>query len=65
VRAIERTEDGLVHLDVVGPEGPTRCSVRVEREDVPAPTPLTCKGRDGMRYPAFRVLDMTIEAPRP
>jgi hypothetical protein len=65
VQAIERTEDGLVHLDVVGPEGPTRCSVRVEREDVPAPTPLTCKGRDGMRYPAFRVLDMTIEAPRP
>jgi hypothetical protein len=63
VRAIDRPNDDTVRLDVVGPEGPARCSVRLAREEVAAPTPITCKGREGLSYPAFRVLDMSVERP--
>jgi hypothetical protein len=61
VRAIDRPADDSVRLDVVGPEGPARCTVRLAREDVAAPTPITCKGREGLHYPAFHVLDMSVE----
>ena len=29
--------------------------VTVETPRVPAPTPLTCKGAEGLTYPAFRL----------
>jgi hypothetical protein len=63
VRAIDRPADDAVLIDVVGLEGPARCTVRLARQDVAAPTPLTCKGREGLHYPAFEVLDMSVEHP--
>jgi hypothetical protein len=41
-------------------EGPATYDVVVRRDDVPSPTPLTCKGRDGQHYPSF-----TVEATTP
>jgi hypothetical protein len=61
VRAIERPDDHAVRITVHGPEGPAVCTLLMARDDVPASTPLTCKGRPGQHYPAFRVLEMSVE----
>ena len=33
--------------------------VVVERTPVPAPSPLTCTGKEGLSYPAFRLRQLT------
>ena len=61
VRAIERPDDRVVRITVLTPDGPTVCTLLMERQDVSAATPLTCKGRPGQHYPEFHVLEMSIE----
>ena len=39
--------------DVVGYD------VTLERTTQPSPTPLTCKGNDGVSYPVYRLVDLT------
>ena len=46
-------DDGRVELDLADRGTVT---VTVGREAVASPTPLTCKGADGLSYPAFRLL---------
>jgi hypothetical protein len=61
VRAIERPDDHTVRITVLTSDGLAVCTLLLEREDVPASTPLTCKGRPGQHYPAFHVLQMAVE----
>jgi hypothetical protein len=61
VRAIERPDDRVVRITVLTPDGPTVCTLLLERQDVSAASPLTCKGRPGQHYPEFHVLEMSIE----
>jgi hypothetical protein len=61
VRAIERPDDDTVRITVRDPDGPAVCTLRLSREDVAVSTPLTCKGRAGQHYPAFHVLEMSVE----
>ncbi len=42
----------------------TGYDVTLERTTEPSPTPLTCKGSDGVSYPVYRLVDLT-EAPGP
>jgi hypothetical protein len=55
VRAISRVDEATVRVDLMTAEGPATYDVVVRRGDVSSPTPLTCKGRDGLHYPAFTV----------
>jgi len=68
-----RTELGLDALDdVTGVTTRARGEVRLDLADgravqvtvahtvVPSPTPLTCKGADGLRYPAFRLAGLGV-----
>ena len=53
VRSVEALDDGR-HRVVVDDGGATVAYVvTVERTDTAAPTPLTCKGAEGLGYPAF------------
>jgi hypothetical protein len=61
VRAIERLDDHAVRITVLTPDGPAVCTLLMARDDVPASTPLTCKGRPGQHYPVFHVLEMSVE----
>lgn len=44
---------GIDRTDVTGYD------VTLERTTVPSPTPLTCKGADGVSYPVYRLVDLT------
>jgi hypothetical protein len=59
VRGLARVDEATVRIDVTTAEGPASYDVVVRRDEVEAPTPLTCKGREGARYPAFTVESAT------
>lgn len=50
VRSVRTPGQGRVELDLAGASSVT---VHVRQRVVPSPTPLTCKGADGLSYPAF------------
>ncbi len=52
VKAVRTLGQGQVELDLAGASPVT---VHVRRSVVPSPTPLTCKGADGLSYPAFEL----------
>jgi hypothetical protein len=60
VRAIEPLDDTTMVVTVAERGVPVRYRVAVQRETVPAPAPLTCTGKDGLSYPAFRLVDLTV-----
>ena len=55
VVAVETLEDGRVRVDLADGRS---LAVRLRRLERPAPTPLTCKGDEGKRYPEFVVLGL-------
>ncbi|HEX6658577.1 MAG TPA: hypothetical protein VF065_10875, partial [Ilumatobacter sp.] len=57
VTAVTTLPDGQVQLDLQ--DGRT-ARVNVRRSDRPSPTRLTCKGKEGLAYPEFDVLDMDV-----
>jgi hypothetical protein len=59
VRSLTRVDEETVRVELMTAEGPATYDVVVRRDDVPSPTPLTCKGRDGQHYPSFTVEAMT------
>ena len=60
VRSLTRSGEETVRVEMMTAEGPVTYEVVVRREEVPSPTPLTCKGRDGQHYPSFTVAAMTL-----
>ena len=59
VRAIDALDDGRHRVTVDDGDGGTVAYVvTIERTTTPAPTPLTCKGAEGLGYPTFRTLDL-------
>jgi hypothetical protein len=61
VRSVEALEDGRHRVTVSGPEGLATYLVTLERVAVPAPTPLTCKGKDGASFPRFDLVELVAE----
>jgi hypothetical protein len=59
VRSVERLDEQRlrVELDIDGARA--AYDVTVERVSVPAPSPLTCTGKQGLSYPEFHVGDLT------
>ena len=57
VTAVTTLPDGRVQLDLQ--DGRT-AHVTVRRTDRPSPTRLTCKGKEGLAYPEFDVLDIDV-----
>jgi hypothetical protein len=55
IRSVESLGNGRVRMLVGGDGDDKSLVVTVERAPVPSPTPLTCKGADGLTYPAFRL----------
>lgn len=58
-------ERGEYLVDVAGGEandgaGAHRFTVSLRRTMSPSPTPLTCKGIDGLDYPTYRLLDLRL-----
>jgi hypothetical protein len=61
IRSVESLGNGRVRM-VVGGDGDDKALVvTVERSRVPSPTPLTCKGVDGLSYPTFRLGTVELE----
>ena len=56
VRGIERVDDSTLRVDVVEDGEPATYRVTIERTTVPAATPLTCTGKEGLTYPSFRLV---------
>jgi hypothetical protein len=62
ITSISTLDDGRISVEL----GDGRAAVvRVERLAHPAPTPLTCKGRDGLEYPEFRVIRVDVAQAKP
>ena len=57
VVAVTTLPDGRISVDVA--DGRT-AHVSVRRVDRPSPTPLTCKGQEGLKYPEFEVLSIDV-----
>ena len=55
--AVTTLPDGRVRIDLA--DGRT-AHVSVRRSDRPSPSPLTCKGKEGLNYPEFEVLDVDV-----
>jgi hypothetical protein len=58
IRSIEPLENGQVGVQVSRDGRDESVIVIVERSRVPANTPLTCKGVEGLTYPAFRLASL-------
>ncbi len=59
IASIESLGDGQVAVqlaDGVRGGGDKSIVVTVEKARLPAPTPLTCKGAEGLTYPEFRLV---------
>jgi hypothetical protein len=57
IASIESLGDGQVAVRLAdGPRGEKSVVVTVEKTRLPAPTPLTCKGAEGLTFPEFRLL---------
>jgi len=56
VLAARTVDKGIIELDLAGD---TTVRVVVGRRAMAAPTPLTCKGRDGQSYPEYDLRDLT------
>ena len=56
VRSIEALDDGRHRVVVDDGGAAVGFVVTIERTDSVAPTPLTCKGAEGLGYPAFRLV---------
>ena len=52
---------GRVHGSIVGrtADDVVGYDVTLERTTQPSPTPLTCKGNDGVSYPVYRLVNLT------
>ena len=62
VRSIDALEDGRHRVTVAAAGGGSASYVvTIERVTTPSPTPLTCKGADGLGYPTFRLVDLAAE----
>lgn len=59
VRAVERVDDATLRVHVTEDGAPGAYDVTIERTAVPAATPLTCTGKDGLTYPAYRLVALT------
>ena len=59
VRSIERMDDERLRVEVDLDGDLAAYDVVVERTAIPAPSPLTCTGKDGLSYPAFRLTDLS------
>ena len=59
VRSIERLDDERLRVDVDLDGSHAAYDVVVERTAVPAPSPLTCTGKDGLSYPEFSLRTLT------
>ena len=59
VRSIERVDDERLRVEVDLDGRRAAYDVVVERTAVPSPSPLTCTGKDGLSYPAFRLSELT------
>ncbi len=59
VTAVTTDDDGRYRIAVATEGGPAEYVVTVARTAVPSPSPLTCKGREGLSYPAFELIELT------
>ena len=59
IRSIERVDDEHLRVDVAAGDDVVAYDVVVERIAVPAPSPLTCTGKEGLSYPAFVLGELT------
>ena len=55
VRSVEALDDGRHRVVVDDAGAAVTYLVTVERTETAAPTPLTCSGVEGLRYPSFRL----------
>jgi len=60
VRGIDPIDDTTMEVAVIERGAPVRYRVTVERTTVPARTPLTCTGKLGLSYAAFRLVDLSV-----
>ncbi len=59
MRSIERVDDERLRVEVDVDGDHAAYDVVVERTAVPAPSPLTCTGKEGLSYPEFRLTELT------
>ena len=62
VQAVERLDDQHLRVELAVAGGRSTYDVAVERMSVPAQTPLTCTGKQGLSYPEFRLRELTRSA---
>jgi hypothetical protein len=53
VEGVDTLGDGQVRVRINAGDGRRAVVVTVQRSRVPSPTPLTCRGAEGLSYPAF------------
>ena len=59
IRSIERLDDEHLRVEVAAGDDVVAYDIAVERIAVPAPSPLTCTGKEGLSYPAFVLGELT------
>ncbi len=57
VQSVESLDDGRIRVHVDAGDHHATYVVAIARTTAPSPTPLTCKGDDGLTYPAFHLVD--------
>ena len=61
VQSVESLDDGRIRVHVDAGGHHATYVVAIARTTAPSPTPLTCKGDDGLTYPAFHLVAMAGE----
>ena len=64
IARVESLGNGQVSVRLAGHEDDDSLVVTLERTRVPSPTPLTCKGAEGLAYPEFRLAAIDERADR-